>query len=314
MWNFQVTEHQLIEHPWLPTMSHQFQHSAAHTGQWNTSSRLHQSQDCVYNAPIWSVSYFHLITYSGSEKRCEQRHSEDFQNGQFFRELQAWAEGPKEGSQRDTVVEYSSNDCLMRWEKQDKKDQNGLNKSLGISICDSLAISIVTLHYFLLLSCLRPIEMRAAHLRQFVEITSSLWVMLMISDLGWSAVRWMADEQQITASTFMENFIWALPWILNISHHILLYTLLTFITLLQSILIFYFLNAEMKKWGGNWPAEVTQACPGFQDWFRQRFSLALLELQTNLMGGWSLRMCLDLCYSLPSWHQHCKTLMSWQNS
>lgn len=81
--------------------------------------------------------------------------------------------GPKEGCQGDTVVEYS-NDGLMRSEKQGKKYQNGLNKSLGISICDSLAISIVTLHYFLLLSCLRPIEMRAAHLRQFVEITSSL--------------------------------------------------------------------------------------------------------------------------------------------
>lgn len=69
--------------------------------------------------------------------------------------------GPKEGSQRDTAVE-SSNDCLMRREKQDKKDQNGLNKSLGISICGSLDISIVTLHYSLLLSCLRPIEMRSS--------------------------------------------------------------------------------------------------------------------------------------------------------
>lgn len=55
------------------------------------------------------------------------------------------------GSQRDTVVK-SSSDCLMRQEKQDKKDQNGLSKFLDISICDSFATSIVTLNYLLLLS------------------------------------------------------------------------------------------------------------------------------------------------------------------
>lgn len=40
----------------------------------------------------------------------------------------------------------------MTLEKQDKKDQNGLDKSLDISICDSFAISIVTLNYLPLLS------------------------------------------------------------------------------------------------------------------------------------------------------------------
>lgn len=30
MWNFEVTEHQTVEHPWLPTMSHQFHISAVH--------------------------------------------------------------------------------------------------------------------------------------------------------------------------------------------------------------------------------------------------------------------------------------------
>lgn len=140
-----------------------------------------------------------LITYSGSEKRCEQswRCGEDLQNGHFLRELQAWAVGPKEGSQRDTVVEFS-NDCLMRWEKQDKKDQNGLNKSLGISICDSLAISIVTLHYFLLLSCLRPIEMRNStsqticwnHFKSLSDVNDQ-WPRVECNEVNG---RWMADD------------------------------------------------------------------------------------------------------------------------
>lgn len=157
----------------------------------------------------------------------------------------------------------------MRSEKQGKKYQNGLNKSLGISICDSLAISIVTLHYFLLLSCLRPIEMRAAHLRQFVEITSSLWVMLMISDRGWSAVRWMADNSIHLHGELLSDHFHGF-WIYLITSYSLSY--------LPSSLfckISYFIF-KMQRWRNEGVidlSKVTQACPGFPDWFRQRPNL-----------------------------------------
>lgn len=87
-------------------------------------------------------------------------------------------------------------------------------------------------------------------------------------------------------------------------------SLLTFITLLESILIFVFLNTELKQRGNK--SKVTRVCPGIQQWCRQRPpSLALLELQTNLTAVWSLRMCSELCCSLPSSQPlHHQTLQS----
>lgn len=96
-----------------------------------------------------------FIIYLGSEKRTEHNWRQAAMAKIFkitialgsFR-LGLWILRNLKG---DLLVE-SSSDCLMRWEKQDNKDQNGLDKSLDISICDSFAISIATLNCFPLLS------------------------------------------------------------------------------------------------------------------------------------------------------------------
>lgn len=133
--------------------------STVHVCKWSTSTETSRSLMATTVSEILISE--NLITHLGSEKRTEHiwRYGEALQTDQSFRELQALAVDPKRGPQRDPIVK-SSSDCLTRWEKQDKKGQNGLDKSLDISICDSFAISIVTLNYLPLLSWLRPIEMR----------------------------------------------------------------------------------------------------------------------------------------------------------
>lgn len=192
MWNFQVTEHQTIENPCsliCPTSSTYLLHTQA-----SEAYIKYNSHNCICNISVWKPR--HLLGF-WKEMWTKLKMWWRSSKWPFFRELQAWAVCPKEGSQRDTVVE-SSNDCLMRWEKQDKKDQNGLNKSLGIRIWDSLAISIVTLHHFLLLSCLRPIEMRSStsqticwnHFKSQSDVNDQ-WPRVECSEVNG---RWMADN------------------------------------------------------------------------------------------------------------------------
>lgn len=176
---------------------------------------------------------------------------------------------------RDRVVE-SSKDRLMRWEKQDKTDQDGLNKSLGISICDSLAISIVTLHYFLLLSCLRPTEMRSStsqticwnHFKSLSDANDQ-WPRVECSEVNG---RWMADNSiRLNGELLSEHFHGF--WIHLITSYSLPYLPSSLSCKVSSYFIFQM--QRLRKKGIIDLSKLTQVYPGFQDWFRQKPHLHL---------------------------------------
>lgn len=196
----------------------------------------------------------------------------------------------------DAKTPQNNHLCLMIWEKLDSKDQNGL--TLNISFCDSSSVNTWTLNYLLLLTKLR-LKWEAVHLREFVIIPLSLWVMIMVIDWGQSAARWMAWQLADANHTYFMDSHNTSPLLTLISHRIAgagrtssnwqvqppakVVSLqdVTHHLPRQCSLFFPFLIETWSTEGINDLLKVTQGCPVLHHCCRQRHpSLILLELQS----------------------------------